>query len=99
MNDDDAPIDGEHTRYRAKVQLGDGPDRRGDVTVEMVREPSGDRNERHVIIPEAVTDEASAMDVQAPCNDADFAEFYHELERASTALRDVLGLDDDRREP
>jgi hypothetical protein len=92
-NKDDETV--EMTRFRCNVQLGNGPDQRGDVTVEMVREPNDDRNERHVIVPEAVTDEASTMNVEAPCNDADFAEFYHELERASTALRDVLGLDDD----
>lgn len=33
---DEEPL-GEYTRRKMKVQLGDGPDQRGEVTVEMVR--------------------------------------------------------------
>lgn len=35
--DEDAP-DVEYVRRKAKIQLGDGPDQRGEVTVELVRE-------------------------------------------------------------
>lgn len=86
---------GEYTRFRANIQLGDGPDQRGDVTVEMVREPGEDRAERYVAIPEAATEQAPAMDVPAQMNDAHFAEFYHELQRGRRALREALGLPDD----
>lgn len=34
---DEEPL-GEYTRRKMKVQLGDGPDQRGEVTVEMVRD-------------------------------------------------------------
>jgi len=94
MASDHDPMD-EFTRFRANIQLGDGPDQRGDITVEMVREPALDREERSVVMPESNTDEAPAMDVTAPANDQDFAEFYHELMRGRRALREALGLDSD----
>lgn len=100
MKPDDAegtPL-GEYTRIRANIQLGDGPDQRGDVTVEIVREPGEDRAERSVVMPEAATGESPVMDVTAPMNDRDFAEFYHELMRARKALNQALGLPEDDNE-
>jgi len=92
MSRDHDPAE-EFTRFKANIQLGDGPDQRGDITVEMVREPGEEREERSVVMPESNTDEAPSMDVTAPANDADFAEFYHELMRGRRALREALGLD------
>lgn len=94
MPSDYDPID-EFTRFRANIQLGDGPDRRGDITVEMVREVGTERPTRSIHTPEAVTDSVPAVDVSAPCNDQQFAEFYHELMRGGSALREALGLNED----
>lgn len=57
---------GEYTRRRINVQLGDGPDQRGDVTVEMVR--------------------------QAGQENASFAEFHEETDRAVRTLKEQLNL-------
>lgn len=64
---DDTPL-GEFTRRKMKVQVGDGPDRRGEVTVEMTREAGEE--------------------------DADFGDFYTEVDRTVRLLRDQLGLED-----
>lgn len=99
MSDED--FDGEYTRFRANIQLGDGIDQRGDVTVELVREPNENRNERETGIPltdserEHINLDGRDMEVvDTPCNDREFAEFYNELQRASNALRDALNLPD-----
>ncbi len=87
--------EGEYTKFRAKVQLGDGPDQRGSIEVELQREPDEDREERFVAMPESATMESPSMDVEAKMNDAQFAEFYHELSRGTEALRQSLGLEED----
>jgi hypothetical protein len=38
-------MDGEYVRRKVKIQLGDGPDQRGEVTVETVRESDGNDGE------------------------------------------------------
>ena len=78
-----------YSRYRMKIQRGDGPDRRGDVAVEVVREvgPSkGAGKTREVELPNGDT-------VYATLDDAAFAEFYLEAQRAEGVLLDRLGLD------
>ena len=42
MSDEQDHMDGEYVRRKLKVQLGDGPDQRGEVTVETVREAGND---------------------------------------------------------
>lgn len=95
MPDHDPESLGEYTRLRANIQLGDGPDQRGDATVEVVREPeSGIEVEaREVTIPTG--DDEEMVTVRAPASDVTFAEFYRELTRAERALSEALGLADD----
>ena len=84
----------EYTRFRAKVQLGDGPDQRGEVTVEVVREPNPDGEDEKVNdyrpvyyqLPDGTT-------AGATLDHRTFAEFYGELDRATDALRENLGLE------
>lgn len=92
---EDRGLDGEYTRFRAKVQLGDGPDQRGEVTVETVREVTEPRRKDRVRLPETEGDVFTGVSaVQGvPANDKVFAEFYAELTRAGGALRDALDLD------
>lgn len=83
--------DGEYTRMKANIQLGDGIDRRGDVTVEIVRsvDSSGARRrKREVVLPDGDT-------ITARTSDEVFAEFYFEAARATEVLRERLGLDRD----
>lgn len=87
MSDDDL---GEFTRFRANIQLGDGPDQRGDVTVEVVREPSEDRHVRPVTIPTG--DDTADIEVESFADDEAFAEFYREISRARRTLAEQLGL-------
>lgn len=95
MPDHDPESLGEYTRLRANIQLGDGPDQRGDATVEVVREPeSGISTEaREVTIPTG--DDEEMVTVRARASDVAFAEFYRELTRAEQALSEALGLADD----
>jgi hypothetical protein len=77
----------EYTRIRANVQIGDGPDQRGDVTVETFREVDPDRRRiREVRLPDGTEVDG------VPANDRVFAEWYTELQRAEDALRVTLGL-------
>jgi hypothetical protein len=84
--------DGEFTRLKSSVQLGDGPDQRGDVTVEVVREKRPregfERRDVEVELPDGSV-------VEGDVDDATFAEFYTELDRATRVLSDALGLADD----
>lgn len=90
---DDEPS-GEYTRLRSKVQLGDGPDQRGETTVEIVREEPGDgRQRRTVTIPDEGV-EGGTREVETFVNDTAFAEFYYELTRARGALSEALDLED-----
>lgn len=81
----------EYTRFKSKVKLGDGPDQRGEVTVETVRETvEGEQGEVDgVELPNGET-----VDF-VPANNREFAEFYHELTRSAAALRQTLGLEDE----
>jgi len=84
---------GEYTRLRADIQLGDGIDRRGEVTIEVVRSidsESDERRSRSVVLPDEST-------LQTETSDEVFAEFYFECGRATRALQERLGLhhDDD----
>jgi len=83
--------DGEYTRMQADIQLGDGIDRRGEVTVEVVRSvntSSDSRRTRSVMLPDGNT-------ISAHTTDEVFAEFYFEACRATEILRERLGLPDD----
>lgn len=93
MTDEDGSEVEEYTRFRANIQLGDGPDQRGDVTVEMQREATDDRVEREVRVPSSQADRDAEVLTTAKCNDAQFAEFYNELMRGRAALSDALGLE------
>ena len=88
---DGTPL-GEYNRFKASVQLGDGPDQRGEVTVELVREPLEGREGRTVSFPDVDDVEDALGQVEAEVNDAQFAEFYIELKRSTGALRESLGL-------
>ena len=90
MSDHDNTPRGEYTRIKAKVQLGDGPDQRGEVTVEMVRERTEDTplDVRTVELPDGTS-------VETTIDDRTFAEFYLESGRVVSALSDRLGLDPD----
>jgi KaiC/GvpD/RAD55 family RecA-like ATPase len=90
MSPEDEPA-GEYNRYRLKLQRGDGPDRRGDVAVEVVREVDPDRDlkrSHEVELPDGNT-------VRVATDDEAFAEFYMEARRAEGVLLDRLGLDRD----
>jgi hypothetical protein len=79
---------GEYTRLRADIQLGDGIDRRGEVTIEVVRAidtESEKRRTRSVVLPDEST-------LQTETSDEVFAEFYFECGRATRALQERLGL-------
>lgn len=84
---------GEYTRFKAKIQLGDGPDQRGEVTVETVRERGEDDigTLEKVELPEEVEGHNITS---ARINHEDFGEFYFELARARAALAEQLGLED-----
>lgn len=84
---EDAP--GEYTRFRTNIQLGDGPDQRGDMTVEIVRviDEETPRRETH-----AVTHEGP---IETALTDAHFAEFALEVGRATDLLKNELGLTDE----
>jgi hypothetical protein len=82
---------GEYTRLRADIQLGDGIDRRGEVTIEVVRSIDGESDERRsrsVVLPDEST-------LQTETSDEVFAEFYFECGRATRALQERLGLHHD----
>lgn len=81
--------DGEYTRFKAKIQRGDGIDRRGDVEVEVVRE----RSEVRVDLDEIEHEIADDVSVTTLADHGPFAEFSFELERAVRLLEDQLGLD------
>lgn len=91
---DDYDEHGEYTRFKAKVQLGDGPDQRGEITVETVRERTddGDTTTHEVDVP--VGDE---YDITATprLDHNNFGEFYLELQRGRDALAEALDLDDE----
>lgn len=91
MTDDnpDPQPDVEMTRLSCTIQLGDGIDRRGDVTVEVTRElgPRMDRREREVELPDGSTTTVTA-------DDQTFGEFVLETGRATELLRDRLRLDE-----
>lgn len=82
--------DGAYTRYSAKIQRGDGVDRRGDIQVEMVREhPESlvDTTRHTVELP-------NGREVKFDADDRAFAEFYFSLQRAEGVLTETLGLDE-----
>lgn len=85
-NDDDFA---EYTRFKAKVQIGDGPDQRGEVTVETVRELD---EERQGSVDGVELPNGETVDY-VPSNNREFAEFFHELTRGEGALRQTLGLE------
>lgn len=83
----------EYTRFEADIQLGDGPDQRGSIEVEVLRGTDGNRNPRQVKIP--VDGDGLDVEVATEVSDEAFAEFYYELQRSSMALKNALGLEDD----
>lgn len=85
--DPDVQMDGEYTRYRMSVQRGDGPDRRGKVEVEMVREREPSR--------ESQTVDVGGREVTTQMEDSAFAEFLLESDRSVRLLEERLGLNDD----
>jgi hypothetical protein len=88
----------EYTKVRMQAQRGDGPDRRGKVEVEMLREVEG-QNEDGDNPNRRTTTVAVGPDGNIPAaatvDDSVFAEFHYETERAVALLEDRLGLDDD----
>lgn len=89
-------IDGEYTRLRANLQLGDGPDQRGDRTLEMVRSRNG---AEATAAGEILDDEEMEMfgidpDLQLEVDDTTFVEFYHESKRTAAVLADQLEIAD-----
>jgi hypothetical protein len=92
MTDDDRfniETDGEYTRFRISAKRGDGPDQRGKVETELVRkraEARIDRREVEVELPDGTTKTITV-------DDAPFAEFIFEADRAVTMLENRLGLD------
>lgn len=89
MRDDDETEPTEITRFKMNIQRGEGVDRRGDITVETVRERDRGANgtEREVTLPSGET-------VTVETHDDAFAEFYFEAERAKRVLIQTLGLTD-----
>ena len=75
--------DGEYTRFRMNIQRGEGVDRRGDVTVEMVRETAHDST---------ATVEYSNRSQKIRVDNEAFSEFVFETDRAVTLLENRLGL-------
>lgn len=90
MTKDKSNNDRSFTRLKMNFQLGDGPDQRGDMTVEVSRavDPDAPRKTRKVQLP-------GGARITAPTNDEVFAEFYNECDRGERVLREVLGLEDD----
>lgn len=91
--------DGEFTRLRAKVQIGDGVDQRGEVSVERSSKQDEDgrgyeKTTKEVTLPE----EMGGDTVEIQANNELFAEFYYELTRSTKALRQELGLPDEDEE-
>ena len=80
--------DMEYTRFKSKLQIGDGVDARSETTVEVVREIDEDRDPTRSVTLDDGTE------VPFATNDAAFAEFALELDRAVAAVRDELDLDD-----
>lgn len=85
----------EFVRFKAKIQRGDGPDQRGEVTVETVRElpvdSPGHRADVDVLLPDGEVLTVEDIEVQS----GPFAEWYFEMQRAELALRETLGLIED----
>jgi len=97
MSDHRTPLT-ELNRWRVNIQLGDGPDQRGDITIETVREPlpTEDVRKANIRLPDGLTAEleGSGDVIQGVrANDHDFAEFYLELLRGKAALIEALDLD------
>jgi hypothetical protein len=97
MTREDEP-NGDYTRLRAKVQVGDGPDQRGDRTVEMVRLHDEEIEHREAVpAGDLLTEDELERygvdpDVKVPRNDSQFAEFMVEVQRTTDLLRNELGL-------
>ena len=91
MSDQDPFPDGEFTRRKAKIQVGDGPDARGEITVETVRSESESADYETV----SVNIDGASTNQQVRIDHASFAEFAFEVERAVLVLRDQLGIDGD----
>lgn len=88
-HDDEAEMSGEYTRVRANVQIGDGPDQRGDVTVEIQRHTTAERTKERVVeIP-------NGSGYRTEADDQIIAELYLQTQRAQEVLADVLGLEGD----
>lgn len=81
----------EYVRFEMKVQRGDGPDRRGDVRVELQREISGDGD---TVPTEVESTEGIETATEFQPHHSAFAEFAFETERATDLLCGRLGLDD-----
>lgn len=90
-NPTDNDSDEQFTRIRSNVQLGDGPDARGDVTVEIVREKTTAKRFADVTVPDGQGGTINVADV--PMDDRAFAEWMIEMDRAVDRLRTKLGLD------
>lgn len=77
--------DGEYTRFRMNVQRGEGVDRRGDVSVEMIREREPASTAK---IKFEDGEQKTLVDNET------FAEFVFETRRAVKLLEDRLGIED-----
>lgn len=91
----------EYTRLSMTIQRGDGIDRRGDVTVDIKRDrpPRAQRTNESVIIPTEPNSRdgspATNRSQSVTVDHETFAEFYHEVQRATHLLEQRLGLLDD----
>ena len=85
---------GEYTRFKAKIQLGDGPDRRGEVTVETVRERTEDDTltVQNIDMPGNGNGDVTG---EVSVNHDNFGEWYLELSRARRALVEQLDLEEE----
>lgn len=88
--DYDPEEDGEYTRFKAKIQLGDGIDRRGDTTVEIARSPRPESS-----VTTSVSVGRGEEEVETTVDHKAFAEFALEVDRATELLRSTLQLPDD----
>lgn len=91
MTDEPTRPTGPYTRFRGKLQLGEDVNRRGDISVEIVREFDPTKLEDMTI----ETPEGTTVAADVPRDHRAFAEFYAELERADRLLRERLGMEVD----
>lgn len=95
MSDEQDPF---ALRFRINIQRGDGPDRRGDVTIERrwtreeLDEMDDPEDRMDVMVPDPTGKYIESEEVTL--NTAAFAEWYMAVKRGVTALESRLHLDE-----